>query len=318
MSRWTAHCPAKINLGLAVLGRRDDGFHELVTVFQAVDLHDTLELQPDASLSLSVIPQGSAPADGSNLVLRAAALYRERVPSARKGARLTLTKRIPAGGGLGGGSSDAAGALLLFREAWGGAPADSDLKAMAEELGSDVPFFLTGGTALGTGRGETIERLPAIAERPVLLGVPPFGLSTAEVYQALRPPLTHDVDGAHDAPLTHDVDGAHDAPLTPRKGGVTVTPLFVNYAKRNDFARITNDLEAPAFEMRPGLVAFRDALMSAGAEVALLCGSGSTVFGLFPAGADLAPAASRLGRSFPDWTLDPSRTLGTGVRIERT
>ena len=293
MTSWIAHCPAKVNLGLKVIGRRSDGFHEIVTLFQTIDLWDTLEAAVADTLSLEVTPPGSAPDDASNLVLRAARTLRERLPSpVPPGARLRLVKRIPAGGGLGGGSSNAAAALLLLDRVWDAAIGAGELAAIASALGSDVPFFLQGGTALGTGRGDQVRPLPAIAERPILLGIPPYTLATAAVYAALP------------------------SPLTPRDAGVKVSRLFVNFAERNDFARITNDLEPAAFGMRSGLAPFRDALVSLGADVALLSGSGSSVFGMFPAGADLGPAASQLRRLFPDWTLHASRTVASGVRIE--
>jgi 4-diphosphocytidyl-2-C-methyl-D-erythritol kinase len=292
MSRLIARCPAKVNLGLRVLGRRADGYHEIVTLFQAIDLCDTLEADDAPGLSLAV-DDPSVPTDDGNLVLRAAHMLQRRAPStAALGAVLRLTKRIPAGGGLGGGSSDAAAALLVLSRLWGVTHSAEDLCAMAAELGSDVPFFIRGGLALGSGRGERLKSLRPIPERPLVLGFPPFALSTGEVYRAFP------------------------APLTPPDAGVTVSRLFVNFAERNDFALVTNDLEAPAFAMRGELGAFRDALVEFGAEPALMSGSGSTVFGLFRPGADVASVASRLGDTFPGWTLRVSRTIAAGVRVE--
>jgi 4-diphosphocytidyl-2-C-methyl-D-erythritol kinase len=287
-----ARCPAKINLGLRVLGRRADGYHEILTLFQAIDLWDTLEATDASDLTLTV-DDPTVPGDDRNLVFRAARLIERHLPaSAGRGAAMRLTKRIPAGGGLGGGSSDAAGSLLVLNRLWGLGLKAGDLQAMAAELGSDVPFFLSGGTAVGSGRGERLERLASIPERPLVLGVPPFALSTAEVYRALG------------------------APWTPPDGGVTVSRLFVNFAERNDFALATNDLETPAFALRGELVAFREALGGLGAELAMLSGSGSTVFGLFRSGADVASVASRLRGTFPGWTLRVSRTVAAGVRVE--
>jgi 4-diphosphocytidyl-2-C-methyl-D-erythritol kinase len=278
-------------LGLHVAGRRPDGYHEIVTIFQAIDLCDVLLGAPADVLSLEVTDP-SIPGDESNLVVRAARLLQSRVQRARgRGACLRLDKAIPAGSGLGGGSSDAAGALLLLNELWAlrlGPPA---LTRLAAELGSDVPFFLSGGTALGTGRGETIKSLPPILERAVLLGFPPFGLRTPEVYQALL------------------------APLTANGADVTVPRLFVKFAKGNDFALARNDLEAVVFGMRGELSTFRDALSRAGAEVALVSGSGSTVFGLFRAGTDLTSMEEGLRGGFPGWTLRTSRTVASGVQI---
>ncbi len=286
-----AMCPAKVNLGLHVHGLRRDGYHEIVTLFQAIDLWDVLDADDAETLTLEVSCD-SIPADETNLVLRAARLLHARVARARgRGARLRLAKDIPAGGGLGGGSSDAAGALALLNALWTLELPPAELGALAIELGSDVPFFLWGGTALGTGRGETIQPLPTVPVRPIVLGCPSFGLATREVYRGLG------------------------AALTVRSVGVTVPRLFVKFAEGNDFARVTNDLETAAFAMRGELGAFRDALLSTGAEVALLSGSGSAVFGLFRAGTDVTSIAGELRGGFPDWTVRASRTIASGVRL---
>jgi 4-diphosphocytidyl-2-C-methyl-D-erythritol kinase len=286
-----ASCPAKVNLVLRVVGRRPDGYHEIVTVFQAVDLWDTLWAETADSLTFTV--EGDAVESGeSNLVVRAARLLQAECTQARgRGATLRLTKRIPVGAGLGGGSSDAAGTLLLLTRLWGLSLGPSELETLAARLGSDVPFFLHGGTALGRGRGERVDRLPPLPERPLLLGHPPFGLSTPEVYAALR------------------------APLTVGTADVTVPSLFVKFAEGNDFALAGNDLEVAVFEMRAELATFRDSLSQMGAELALVSGSGSTVFGLFRAGTDVTSIASEMRGKFPGWTVQESRTVASGVRI---
>jgi 4-diphosphocytidyl-2-C-methyl-D-erythritol kinase len=291
MSGVRAMCPAKVNLGLHVVGLRRDGYHEIVTLFQAIDLWDVLE-GDDAERLTFEVSDGSIAADDTNLVVRAARLLCERIAKARgRGARLRLDKKIPTGGGLGGGSSDAAGALALLNSLWALDLRPSELAMLGAELGSDVPFFLCGGTALGTGRGERIEPLPTIPERPIVLGCPSFGLSTPDVYRAMR------------------------APLTAPNVGVTVTRLFVKFAEGNDFAHVTNDLETAAFAMRGELGTFRDALTSSGAEVALLSGSGSTVFGLFRAGTHVTSIAEQMRGEFPDWTVRATRTIASGVRL---
>lgn len=286
MNALTARCPAKINLGLKVLGRRSDGFHDLVTVFQAIDLWDTLRLETSERLELTC-DDPSIPTGDDNLVLRAARLLR------RGGAaRFRLHKSIPSGGGLGGGSSNAAAAILLLERAWSLRISELAREAAAARLGSDVVFFLHGGTALGTGRGERIQPLGALEERPLVLGVPPFGLSTAEVFGRLH------------------------APLTPPDAGVTVRRLFGKFAEGNDFGLATNDLESVAFVLRPELVPFRDGLVRSGAQPALLSGSGSSVFGLFRARDAADEAASRLSREFPSWRIVRTRTIAEGVRVE--
>ena len=286
-----AICPAKVNLGLRVVGRRADGYHEIVTIFQAIDLCDVLDGETADTITLSV-SDASIPADASNLVIAAAALVQSRVARARgRGVRLKLDKAIPVGGGLGGGSSDAAGTLVLLNALWSLQLSASELFGLAAELGSDVPFFLVGGTALGTGRGATIRALPPIGHRTVVLGCPPFGIKTPDVYRALA------------------------LPLTAVEPDVTVPRLFLKLAEGNDFSLATNDLEAAAFGIRGELAAFRDALSSSGAEVALVSGSGSTVFGFFGAGIDVTATVDALRGGFPDWTVRVSRTVASGVRI---
>lgn len=183
MTRLRAEAFAKINRSLKVLALRPDGYHELDTVFQTIDLADALEMEEGAG-SLEIRTDDPAvPSDERNLVYRAGALLAERfgVPLS---ARVKLTKRIPAGAGLGGGSSNAAIALVLFARLWG-LPLVPEVAAEAAlELGSDVPFFLRGGAARGRGRGEILTDLPEEGERRILLVVPPFSLSTARVYEA--------------------------------------------------------------------------------------------------------------------------------------
>ena len=291
MTGLRAICPAKVNVGLRVLGRRADGFHDIVTIFQTIGLSDVLDGQPAEALTLSV--SGVAvPADESNLVVRAARLLALRVPQAReRGARLRLVKAIPMEGGLGGGSSDAAGALLLLNALWALRLDAKALDELASELGSDVPFFLRGGTVLGRGRGTELTPLPPMIEREVVLGTPSFGLSTAEVYRALG------------------------APLTAANADVTVPRLFLKFAEGNDFALATNDLEAVAFGLRGELALVKDALSAAGAEVALMSGSGSTVFGLFRAGIDVASVTTDLRGAFPGWTFRMCRTNPSGAHV---
>jgi 4-diphosphocytidyl-2-C-methyl-D-erythritol kinase len=175
---------AKINLSLEVLGRRCDGFHELLSVMQTVSLHDELSVQ----LADDVRFQCDEPAldNVDNLVLRAARLLRED-HSVRTGAALDLHKGIPSAAGLGGGSSDAAAALVSLNTAWGLHLSHEALSRHAATLGSDVPFFLTGGTALVEGRGERVTPLPDPPESWYVLAKPSCGLSTADVFRVLTP-----------------------------------------------------------------------------------------------------------------------------------
>jgi len=182
---------AKINLHLQVLGKRPDGFHELRTLLQSVDLADELTAATEESgeLSLAVEPGGAVSCGEENLVLRAARLLRERCGTGH-GARMTLAKRIPLGAGLGGGSADAAASLALLDRLWGlglGAP---ELHRLASALGSDVPFFLHGGLALGVGRGEEVYPLADLPQLGVVIAAPRVEAATSAVYGRLEPRLT--------------------------------------------------------------------------------------------------------------------------------
>ena len=251
---------AKVNLDLRVLGKREDGFHELDTLFQTVDLTDTLYFlegeegsRAPGEVSITIDGEGSSqlPADSSNLVLRAASALRERY-SVRVGARIHLQKRIPVGGGLGGGSSNAASTLRARSELWGLRPSEPEMHSLAASLGSDVPFFLLGGRARGRGRGEVLTPLPDGPEGWLLLFSPPFSLSTAEVYSRLSAPA---LTGS---PSATKVSGSETGGEPAR-----------------------NDLEEPAESLRGDLSRIRSALAAAGAGSARLSGSGSTVFGTF-------------------------------------
>ena len=250
---------AKINLGLRVHGRREDGYHELTTVFQTVSLHDTLSFQnlPDGRLELAC-SDPSIPADESNLVLRAAAALRERygVPF---GARVELEKVVPAGGGLGGGSSDAAVTLVGLASLW---EIETDARELAEigaRLGADVPFFLYGGTALGTGTGTEIRPLEDAPKMHLVVVTPGVKVSTAEAYKAL---------GAR--ALTKD-EAAANLSVSRTEADFSVSHSGV----------MSNDFEPVVVGLNPEIGRARDALKEVGAGRTLLSGSGSSVFGVF-------------------------------------
>ncbi len=182
--------PAKINLDLRVLGKRSDGYHDLDTLFQEISLTDRLEFHPAAAWSLEI--HGAALDTGpSNLIVQAA----QRLSGAAGvplAGRVVLEKAIPLGGGLGGGSSDAAIALMGLSRLWGLDWPRGRLHPIAAEIGSDCAFFLYGGLARGTGRGDQLELLEGCASGDVVLVIPPFGVSTAWAYSAGRFPLTGD------------------------------------------------------------------------------------------------------------------------------
>jgi 4-diphosphocytidyl-2-C-methyl-D-erythritol kinase len=187
--------PAKINLSLEVIGKRDDGFHDVRTVLQAIGLADELTFETAGELTLGVEPVGAVPVEG-NLVLRAA-LALQGLVGIGAGAAITLRKRIPVAAGLGGGSSDAAATLLGLRSLWGVPLADEEIYRIASRLGSDVPFFVRGGTAIGSGRGDALEMLPLPVERYAIVVTPAEAADaakTARLYGMLR--ADHFSDGA--------------------------------------------------------------------------------------------------------------------------
>ena len=289
--RLLARCPAKVNLSLKVLGRRPDGYHELETVFQAIDLWDEVEAAPSSTLALSC-DDSALPADSSNLVLRAAQRLRESSAAREVGAALRLRKRIPVGGGLGGGSSDAAGTLLLLAHLWGLPASRADLEALAGDLGADVRFFFHGGRALGRGRGDLVEPLPPLDPFPILLGCPPFSISTERTYRSLA------------------------SRLTLPSAGVSLGPLSAHkWRGENDFRLAGNDLERVVFPQHPELEAFRNGLIEEGARGALLSGSGSTVFGVFAEEATLGKARRVLGARFADWRLISTRAVQGAAHV---
>jgi 4-diphosphocytidyl-2-C-methyl-D-erythritol kinase len=293
-----ARCPAKVNLHLEIGAQREDGYHELATIFQAVDLWDVLEASPASGVALVCDDPGLGPGE-DNLVVRAARALQFRFGVGRRGARLSLRKTIPVGGGLGGGSSDAAGALMLLTRLWKIPASSQDLEQVAGELGSDVAFFLRGGTAVGTGRGECVEVVRPLGERPLVLGIAPFPISTAEVYRRIT-----------------ERRAGTDPALTPPAFGVSLRGLLTKLGRENDFGAARNDLEEVVLEGWPELAEFRQGLRAAGARLALVSGSGSTVFGLFEREADANAAVSELSRRFPRWRTIRSRTLSSGVRLE--
>lgn len=250
---------AKINWYLHILGRRADGWHELETVFQTISLCDelTFSAQADERISLSV-NEGDVPADETNLIVRAAHTLRCAFGS-RRGAHIHLEKRIPVGGGLGGGSSDAAIALLGLAKLWQLDVKLDDLAVIGARLGADVPFFLTGGTALGTGTGVAIHPLEDIGVQHLLVITPPEKVLSAEAYKNLRAPA-----------LTKDVT---DINLTVSRARSIIGDFRVD-ALRNDF-------EAAIFPIKPEIERARNALLAQGASCALMSGSGASVFGVF-------------------------------------
>ncbi|HEY3383422.1 MAG TPA: 4-(cytidine 5'-diphospho)-2-C-methyl-D-erythritol kinase [Vicinamibacterales bacterium] len=294
MSSFTYHAHAKVNLSLRVMGRRPDGFHELKTVFQSLALHDTLTFEPcEGPLTLDCRTPG-IPLDSRNLIVRAAQLiWREGAGRGGEpdGVRVTLSKRVPAQGGLGGGSSDGAAALVAFDRWWGTHLPRTALFALGARLGADVPFFLCGGTALGLERGDEIYPLVDATARWVVLVFPPFGVSTPDAFRW----FDEDNDARRDTGVAL-IDTAKD----PR---ASLLPCGASLLACD---QIVNDLEPPVTRRHPEIGHVRRLLELAGAEDTAMTGSGSTVFGLFTVKVDARGAADRLTAA--GWSALVTRT----------
>jgi 4-diphosphocytidyl-2-C-methyl-D-erythritol kinase len=279
--------PAKINLDLRVLGRRADGFYELRTLLQTVDLTDELQVSPAPAgvLELRVEPEGIVPVGMENLVLRAAEALRRSTGTTR-GASLELCKRIPVGAGLGGGSSDAAATLVLLNSFWDLGLGNAALEPIAAALGSDVTFFLHGGLALATGRGEIIRLLPDLGGFGVVVCTPPIEVSTAEVFSLISQ-LT--LPGAN---ATVEAFAAISARVA---------------APEPPWGLLANDLEPVVVRVWPEVGRVVDRLRGKGSLHAAVTGSGSTAYAIYPDLATARDAARVLGNR---WRVDVGLTLG--------
>jgi 4-diphosphocytidyl-2-C-methyl-D-erythritol kinase len=277
---------AKINWNLSVLGRRADGFHELRTIFQTITLHDDLTLAERADGQLQLTCDApDIPVDERNLIYRAAAALKEQY-GLRRGASVHLEKRIPAEGGLGGGSSNAAVALMGLAFLWNLKLSLAELCALGARLGADVPFFFTGGTALGTGLGTRITPLPEVSAEHLLIVTPGAKVATAEAYGALNVP-------ALTKPLS-------DTILASSRGDEHFADSFPD-ALHNDFERVI-------FGLKPEVERAKTALVLSGARAALMTGSGSSIFGIFENQEAQERAAGALSAE-TDWRIFPCSTL---------
>src|SRR5262245_7355228 len=254
----TVRAYAKINLDLRVLGTRPDGFHELRTVFQSISLHDTLSFLPADGPFTIKCRTPSVPLDRTNLIWKAAdALWRSlRRAGTARDVVVHLDKQIPLQAGLGGGSANAAAALIGLARFWHVPVRPAQLTDLAAALGADVPFFLSGGTALGLGKGDEIYPLMDLLPHWIVLVVPGFGVSTADAY------------------ALYEADRDLDRTLRPE-------PQHVPGPWPSRAAQMINDLEAPVARRHPQIEQMKAALRRAGALAAAMTGSGSAVFGLF-------------------------------------
>jgi 4-diphosphocytidyl-2-C-methyl-D-erythritol kinase len=285
---------AKINLDLRVLGTRADGYHELRTVFQAISLHDTIECTPrDGPFAIECDTAG-VPLDASNLIWKAAqALWRSlRRAGDVRDMVVRLQKRIPVQAGLGGGSADAAATLLGLARAWRVPVQPSQLTDLASTLGADVPFFLSGGTALGLGRGDEVYPLADLPRHWIVLLIPGFGVSTGDAY------------------------GWYDAERDLGRGQAVREAQYVPGPWPSRAAQMINDLEAPIARHYPEIEQMKLSLRRSGALAAAMSGSGSTVFGLFQKRGEAVSAVERLSGS--GWRVLLTESLGHGEYARRS
>jgi 4-diphosphocytidyl-2-C-methyl-D-erythritol kinase len=273
---------AKVNLGLEVLGLRPDGYHNLRTLFQSVSLADELAFFPESGGG--VVLHGSDPSipwDETNLVFRAARALKDRYPRT-PGASIEVTKFIPAGRGLGGGSSNAAMTLLGLDRLWGLGLEKEELMDIGRSLGADVPYFFRGGLCLGLDRGDRIVPLEDLPALPLVIALPPFSCSTADIYREHRLAL---------------MTGA------PPPGAKLTSPpedsRIEQFFRSRELRFLENNLEATVFRFHPRLQDLKALFRSRGAELSLVTGSGSAVFGLFRDGRQAEEARRAAEQEYP-------------------
>lgn len=276
--------PAKINIGLQILEKRADGYHEIRSVLQQINLYDEITLQrvPDSSLSLSC-NQLDLPLGKENLCIQAAELLRWST-DCHLGVKMFLTKRIPWGAGLGGGSSDAAAVLKALNELWKLGLKKGELIKLASELGSDVPFFIEGGCCLATGRGEKLKKIKPIITDPILLICPEISISTAWAYKNIK-----------------------KYRLTSKKENITfydsLTKGLFDPSARDVFR---NDFESIVVQEYPLLKSLIARLYHYGAYFASLSGSGSSLYGVFSNKETAVQAAIELSDQKRNFLLYPA------------
>jgi 4-diphosphocytidyl-2-C-methyl-D-erythritol kinase len=272
--------PAKVNLFLAVTGRRPDGYHELVTLMVCVKLYDRIRFDFQArGISVRCSVPG-IPEDATNLVCRAATAFR-RAQAARGlpcgwGLRMTIDKQIPAGAGLGGGSSNAATVLKVLNQRFEQPFSRAELAAMALALGADVPFFLEARPAVARGIGERLEAFPHLRPMPLVIVYPGQALATADVFGDLNLRLT--------------------------KCEKKLNELLLKMEEFDPGVHLCNDLEPVAARRCPDVMPIKAALKELGAAGALMTGSGSAVFGLFEKAQEAHSAGQILARN-PNWQV---------------
>lgn len=277
---------AKVNLNLRVGPRRADGFHDVRTVLQSIAVSDTVTVTPRSGPFALMCRTPGVPADRTNLVWRAADLLWRAIgrPGEPRDVHVRIDKQIPVAAGLGGGSGDAAAALLGLNEVWNGRLSRRELTVLAAQLGSDVPFFFHGGTAMGVGRGDELYPLDDVGKLGIILIKPSFGVGTADAYGWLDADREANVE-VPPSEHRHELDV-----------GWSTGPIA-----------LLNDLQPPVSRRHPAIADMVAACVRYGAMAAAMSGSGSAVFGVFSESA-ARRAVGQLQR--PDWLVVLTRTVG--------
>lgn len=276
--------PAKINLYLEITGKRPDGYHNLESIMQTVSLYDEITVEDHSSGIVLECDNANLPADSSNIVYKAADALQKHF-GIQKGVKITLNKKIPMGAGLGGGSSDAAATMKALVRLWNIDTGKSELEKIAAGLGADVPFFLTGGTALCEGIGEIVTPLESIQKMPIILINPGFGVPTPAVYKKVRFPLTK-----------------------PRKIH-TIKKLICNgsFNVNNALEYCFNRLEEFVFPDYPEIAKIKSVMADLGCA-GLMSGSGATVFCIFGSESQSETIKSKLREyHWNTWMVYPSK-----------
>lgn len=262
MEAVTLQAYAKINLGLDVLRKRPDGYHEVKMIMQSISLADTLELKKIPEEAIRLIngaerDNPEVPMDKTNLIYRAIDLIKQKY-AILEGIEATLTKRIPVAAGMAGGSTDAAAALKGMNQLFALGLSEQELCELGVTLGADIPYCIMGGTALSEGIGERLTPLPPMPECWILIAKPPICVSTGFVYGNLK---------ANELTVHPDIDGMTEAIQHNDLHGIT--------------SRLGNVLETVTIPAHPEIAVIKDRMLDYGAMQALMSGSGPTVFGIF-------------------------------------
>lgn len=282
----TTRAYAKINLGLRILGRRDDGYHEIETIFHRINLYDEITFEPASTISLAC-NHHELPTDERNLCVRAAGLL-QKLFGIHEGVHITLKKTIPIGAGLGGGSADAAAVLVTLPKWWNQTLSTEEQFALALQLGADVPYFLQPGTAYATGKGEILHYIELDIPYWIVVVYPNLHISTAWAYQKVKIPNLK-------------------SQISNPKTQATLKEIILEHLHepRMLMSLLHNDFEPLILRTYEPVARVKQALYIAGADFAQLSGSGSSVFGLFQNETYAKDAARELGKHYQVFITPP-------------